>query len=143
MSRADERRVSELLNRRLPIEFTGRKYRMPWGEADDYAPLNANATLILEVERSQNHPATNVLKLWPLLLENPDFRIILAHAFFPDSRGRHGSRRLLTDWVAKMMGSELRRQFTYCRLLISDDFRRVNGIGRLKHEIKYHRGTKH
>jgi len=139
VSRKDELRVAALLNqRRLRTKFTGKKYHMPWGEADDFAEIRTNCLVFLEVERSQNHTTTNVLKYWPLLQDRHKLKIVLAHAFFRNSRAQSGARYELTGWVARKMESKLKTRFTYCRLIISDDFSRVRGIGKLKQAISYH-----
>jgi hypothetical protein len=138
VSREDERLVAQLLSKRLSIRLNGQKYRTTWGEVDGHAVIGPQSLLLLEVERSQNHPASNVLKIWPFLQQNSHFRVVLAHAFFPDSRGLIGSRRLLTDWIAGTLETELRGRFTYCRLMISLDFCRVNGIGKLIREVRKH-----
>ena len=126
-----------MLKVRLHVNFEFRKYRSEWGETDGYAIIGDGDLLLLEVERSQNHATTNILKVWPLLKSKPTIRIILVHAFFVNSRGLTGSRRLLSDWIAdKMKASELGR-FSYCRLDVDEERNRVSGIGALR--AAYHR----
>ena len=136
MSREDERRVSELLNQRLPITFFGRKYRTQWGEADDHIFLTANRLLILEVERNQRHPGTNVLKIWPQLHRRRRLNVMLIHAFMESGKAMNGSRKLLNDWVADRLEKEYRRRFVYYQLIVSDDFRNVKGINALRNAIR-------
>ena len=136
MSREDERRVSELLNRRLPVTFTGRKYRTEWGEADDHVFLTANRLLILEVERNQRHPGTNVLKIWPQLHSHQRLNVMLIHAFIESGKAMNGSRKLLNDWMADRLEKVYRRRFVYCQLIVSGDFRSAKGITALRDAIR-------
>lgn len=139
MSREVELRVADMLNRRLPIKFTGHNYTTKWGKADDYAEVGSNCILILEVEQGQNHPHTNVLKLWPLLQCEKNIEVILAQVFFQDSKGTKGSRRLLHDWIVETMRKKMTKRFKYCRLEINDNFDRVKGIGELRKIVLEHR----
>ena len=141
MSREDERRVSELLNRRLTVTLTGRKYRTEWGEADDHVFLTANRLLILEVERNQRHPGTNVLKIWPQLHRRRRLNIMLVHAFIEGSKAMNGSRKLLNDWISDRLEKEYWRRFKYHQLIVSDDFRNVTGITALKKAIRLFRSN--
>jgi len=138
VSRQVELRVADMLNQRLPIKFTGHNYPTTWGKADDYAVVGSNCILVLEVEQSQNHPHTNVLKLWPFLQSKKDIEIILVQTFFPDSKGTTGSRRLLNDWIVETMQRKVTKRFNYCRLEVSDNFGRVKGIGELRKIIREH-----
>lgn len=128
LSRENEKRISQLLSKRLRVEFTGKRLTTRYGQVDDYVYVRPNRLLLLEVEESQNHPATNVLKLWPLLQDRPKLRIVLAQTFLPTSRGITGSRRLLNDWIAATMIARYPRRFRYCRVEVSKDHRRANGI---------------
>lgn len=75
MSKIDEQSVSEFIADQLQIQFKDTKYKLDgWGEVDNRAQLDSGVFVFIEVETSQKHPNTNVLKLWPYLDENKGVR---------------------------------------------------------------------
>lgn len=124
MSKEHEVRVSELLGSKFELNFCDKKFRMNgWGEADNYVELSPSSYLVLEVETVQKHPNTNVLKIWPYLEENEDTKIVLVQAYFPDSPGVRSNRGRMAEWTAKKMQRSLEKRFSYCRIIVSKDFR--------------------
>src|SRR3954468_15873817 len=106
MAKCDEISVAVLISRELGVEFSGRKFPLGvWGKVDDYVELRRNQYLFLEVETSQKHPNTNVLKVWPYLEAHPKVSIVLAQAFFPQSPGCNSSRGKLGCWLGERLES--------------------------------------
>jgi hypothetical protein len=61
----------------LPFKFESEEYNLNgWGEVDFYA-YHGEILVLLEVEKGQKHPNTNVLKLWPYLEANNHSKILL------------------------------------------------------------------
>lgn len=135
MSRKDERQVAAMLEAELGIKFSGKRFRMDWGEADDVANIGPDRYLFLEVERSQNHPSTNVLKYWPFLDAKDGVAAVLVHVFFPDSRGQSGARRALNDWVAAKMHDALAGRFRYRRIALNQNFLLESASDELKSAV--------
>ena len=132
MSKADETRVSELLSQELGLELSNRKYYLNgWGEADNFYQISDDKFLVLEVETSQKHPSTNVLKLWPYMEENIERSIVLIQTFFPDSPGLKSNRGKLSAWVASKMSESLLSRFYYFRLVVSKEFTLIEGLSNL------------
>ena len=83
MSKTDEISISQFFETYLHKKFENNKYVLnKWGQVDDWIQIDNNTFVFLEVETSQKHPNTNVLKLWPFLEENKNIRVFLIQAFF-------------------------------------------------------------
>ncbi len=116
-----ERDVAELLSRELGLVFGDTKRRLgTWGQADRCIELTADRWLLLEVEGSQHHPNTNVLKVWPFLEEHPSLSITLIHVFSATARNRESTRGRLAQWLAERMESHFDGRFEYHRVVIDD-----------------------
>lgn len=114
--------LSKLLSLELDIKFENHEKKLnSWGQVDNWAKISSNTELFLEVETSQKHPNTNVLKIWPHLEENNEIRIFLIQAFFPNSPGLTSNRGRLCDWVAEKMKRELKDRFGYAKIIVSND----------------------
>ena len=60
MSKIDELKVSDILAQNLGVSFTNSKFRLDgWGEVDNWAKLDDDTYLYIEVETSQKHPNTS------------------------------------------------------------------------------------
>ena len=121
MSKKDELRVSKLVEENLNIEFQNHKYVLDkWGQVDNWCQIDKNTLLFLEVETSQKHPNTNVLKVWPYLIEHNNYRVFMIQTYFPFSPGLNSNRGRLSEWL----GNELRRQisgrFEYNKVIIDE-----------------------
>ena len=122
MAKSDEILVTKILSHEFGLTFRDRKFDLGgWGQVDNYVKLRPNRYLFLEVETSQKHPNTNVLKVWPYLEDHPDDSVILAQAFFPDSPGYNSSRGRLGYWLGEKLESLFPGRFKYHRLIVSRD----------------------
>lgn len=122
MSKTNEQSVSDLITENLNINFQDSKYRLDgWGEVDNWVQLDNGVYLFLEVETSQKHPNTNVLKLWPYLDENKGIRIFLIQAYFLTSPGLSSNRGKLGEWTANKLKNILGKRFDYYKLVVDDD----------------------
>lgn len=135
MSKIHEDEISDFLADKLNLNFENSKFKLNgWGEADNFAKIDDGVYVFLEVETSQKHPCTNVLKLMPYLDENKNIRIFLIQTFFPDSPGLNSSRGKLAGWTANKFKSILGKQFGYYKLVITHDFS-TNELSKLKNKI--------
>jgi len=120
MSREDELRVATIVGSAVNVDFQNQNYTLDgWGAVDDYVELGPGRILFLEVETSQKHPNTNVLKLWPYLYENPQLTVVLAQVFFPESPGLESSRGKLAVWLGTQMESILYKRFVHTQLIVN------------------------
>ncbi len=135
MSKVDEQSVSEFIADQLQINLKGTKYRLDgWGEVDNWAQLDNGVFVFLEVETSQKHPNTNVLKLWPYLDDNKAIRIFLIQTYFPTSPGLTSNRGRLGEWTANKLKTILGKRFDYQKLVI-DGNNDKNELKELKTKI--------
>ena len=75
--------------------------------------------MFLEIENTQKHPDTNVVKLWPYLELHKGTRVFLVQAFCAGRR-KVDSRSELAEWVAKKLEAEFPERFAYYKLVIQD-----------------------
>lgn len=110
--------VREVLSSILKVDIGKRGLMLTeWGRCDGLALLQDQTRLILEVENKQNHPDTNVLKLWPYLIENPAISVILVQVFVKTDKSRNGSRQRLAGWLVRKMEQEILLRFKYYQLV--------------------------
>jgi len=135
--------VSSIITKSTEIVFENKGLLLgDWGKADNYAQINSNTYICLEVENKQKHPITNVVKYWPYLEETDKTKIILLHTFFPDSPGLNSSRGRLAKYFAMKMEKLFANRFKYFRLIIKADDNTVIGIEELRPYLKkYHRNV--
>jgi len=113
----EEKRVREYLERRLNLKFEQGRLDIGTRErVDAWAQLARPWFLILEVEDQQNHPTTNVSKLWSFLESKRDVRVVLVHVYFPTSRAATSSRGDLATWLGKRLERMFPKRFKYRRL---------------------------
>ncbi|MDZ7742221.1 MAG: hypothetical protein U5Q03_10825 [Bacteroidota bacterium] len=71
---------------KLGFDFNPEEYSLDgWGDVDFFAIEN-DVSILLEVEKGQKHPNTNVLKIWPYLEDNPDQKILLIQLIRPENK---------------------------------------------------------
>jgi hypothetical protein len=106
-------RMSKALGIRL---LTGETF-IGLGQYADYSvQFKDSSRLFVEYERTQHHPAANVLKYWPHLESNRSERAFLLHVFALDAGKLVGPRSDLTDWIAARMVRSFRGRFSYLRI---------------------------
>jgi hypothetical protein len=130
-----EGKVARLLEKRLEVKFEKQPLcNQDWGKPDRWSKICSNKYLFLEVEKSQHHPCTNVLKVGPFLKENSNSQVFLVQAFF---RGKSdGTRVLLCKWIADVFNEKLfRKRFRYCRISVSKDCKTIDEEDSLKKEF--------
>ncbi len=121
MSKIDENQVTNIISDNLGIRFAGSKFKLDgWGEVDNWSQLENGVYLFLEVETSQKHPNTNVLKVWPFMDENKKIKIFLIQTFFPNSPGLTSNRGKLCEWTAAKIKNIHGKRFNYYKLVIND-----------------------
>tara|TARA_Y100000591_G_C21502163_1_gene530483 strand:+ start:164 stop:568 length:405 start_codon:yes stop_codon:yes gene_type:complete len=82
-----------------------------WGRVDFYAYHN-DILVLIEVEKGQKHPNTNVLKLWPYIEENPDQKMFLIHVIRNENKAPK-NRLALCDFTGKKLENIFPTQFSY------------------------------
>ena len=108
--------VSKIIEEALGIRFRNEEFRLlSWGDTDNYCRISDKAYVLIECERGQKHPNTNVLKLYPFLEENPNIKIVLLHYFFPENKAPK-NRLSLCDFIAKKMEQQFPERFQYLKL---------------------------
>ena len=104
-----------------------------WGKSDFYCYKN-EILVLLEIEKGQKHPNTNVLKIWPYLEENLKQKILLIHLFRPENEASP-NRVKLCDFTGSRLERLFSKRFAYLRLdwqpkLLSEQIRNID------HKIK-------
>ncbi len=108
--------ISDIIANVLGITFRNNEFPLgKWGEADNFCEISDGILLLLECEKGQKHPNTNVLKLYPYLEENPDKTIVLFHYFYPENKAPK-NRLILCDFIASKMENSLKDRFKYVSL---------------------------
>ena len=136
MSKKDENKVANLICQILNLEFEKGIKLGKWGIADKHAKINDKKFLFLEVETSQKHPDTNVLKYWPYLEENRKIKIFLIHSFLTNEINRNGSRINLAEWLANKLQKRFGKRFYYHRIFVSQDYKNIADKKLLKEKIE-------
>lgn len=137
MALKPESLVRSILSEQLNIQFAKSCSQLGgWGRTDGEAQLGGGKLLLLEVESSQKHPSTNVLKVWPFLEANEDLSVLLVHAFFPDSPGLDSSRGELAAWLAQKLHDTLGTRFIYRRIIVSRDGQPLQGFAELMTAVR-------
>lgn len=136
MSEKDELRVSSLLSLILNVQFENTKYRLDeWGFVDNWSKIDEDCYLFLEVETSQKHPCTNVLKLWPFLEFHKSKRIFLIQSFFSNSPSLSSNRGKLSVWTGKKLEYYYPNNFKYLRIVF-DEMDDKDNLSHLKDEFR-------
>lgn len=109
-------KISKHIGEVLGVSFKNEEFSLgKWGEVDNWAQLSDDMLILIECEKGQKHPNTNVLKLYPYLEENPDKTIVLVHYFYPENKAPK-NRRALCDFIASKMENSLKDRFQYISL---------------------------
>lgn len=91
--------ISEIIGNALGLTFKNEELSLGnWGEVDNWSKLSDCALILVECEKGQKHPNTNILKLYPYLEENTDLEIILIHYFYPENKAPK-NRLALCDYL--------------------------------------------
>lgn len=131
-----EQGVREAIASFLELSFQVDKPNLGTREkVDGWIKLTETHWLILEVEDAQNHPTTNVLKLWRFLDGRPEISIILIHVYFDNSKAVKSSRGELASWLGEKMETILPRRFYYRRVILNREFSEWEGDQELKEAI--------
>ncbi len=108
--------ISNHIGAVLGISFKNEEYALgKWGEVDNWSQLYDDTLILIECEKGQKHPNTNVLKLYPYLEENPGIKIILVHYFYPGNKAPK-NRISLCDFLGKKMEQQFFERFKYISL---------------------------
>jgi len=108
--------VSNVIGESLSVAFNNKEFSLgKWGEVDNWSEIEENTIILLECEKGQKHPNTNVLKLFPYLEENPNLKIILLHYFYPPNKTPK-NRLALCNYIAEKMKKEFDGRFYYLSL---------------------------
>ena len=135
MSKEDELKIANYLDIYLNRKFNNSKYDLnKWGQVDDWIKISDNTYLFLEVETSQKHPNTNVLKLWPLLEENQEIRIFLIQTFFTNSPQVNKSRGKLGEWTGRQFEKIYHQRFKYYKVIFEKEKLEINS-NKLKENV--------
>jgi|SaaInlV_120m_DNA_4_1040238.scaffolds.fasta_scaffold21640_2 hypothetical protein len=98
--------------KRLGIDFEASELKLDkWGNVDFYCQTG-NLMILLEVEKGQKHPCTNVIKVWPYLEENPELKIFLIQIVRQENKAPK-NRIALCKYMGKKMESEFPNRFKY------------------------------
>ena len=98
--------------KRLGIDFEASELKLDkWGNVDFYCQTG-NLMILLEVEKGQKHPCTNVIKVLPYLEENPELKIFLIQIVRQENKAPK-NRIALCKYMGKKMESEFPNRFKY------------------------------
>lgn len=96
------------------------------GNVDAIWQLSPNKWIFFEYESGQNHPDTNVLKVWPYLIAHPLEKILLIQLFDKKPEDR-SSRDYLCEFIGNRIQNEKvhKSNFRYYRCFTqSSEFRK-------------------
>lgn len=97
---------------RLGIDFETNELKLgKWGNVDFYSQ-HENLLVLLEVEKGQKHPNTNVIKVWPYLEENPNLKILLIQIIRQENKAPK-NRIALCKYMGKKIESEYPDRFRF------------------------------
>ncbi len=126
----DNIEISKLIGYGLGVTFKNEEFSLgKWGEVDNWCEIAYDTIVLVEFEKAQKHPNTNVLKLFPYLEVNSDIKIILIHYFYPDNKVPK-NRLALCSFIAEKMSKEFEGRFQYINLNCSE--------GEIENKIKEH-----
>ena len=96
----------------LGIEFQLEEYKLgKWGNADFFYKKDY-LLVLLEVEKGQKHPNTNVIKLWPYLEDNPELKVLLIQIIRDENKAPK-NRLALCKYFGKRMEQEFPDRFRF------------------------------
>lgn len=113
--------ISNTIANALGITFSNEEFSLgKWGEVDNWCELSYDTIVLLECERTQKHPNTNVLKLYPWMEEFPKVHIILLHYFFPENKAPK-NRVALCNFIGEKLEVNFGIRFQYVHLQCPQD----------------------
>ena len=140
MSKKDEQEISRLVESKLGFEFQNQKYMLDnWGQVDNWCEIVKDTFVFLEVETSQKHPNTNVLKVWPYLSSHINKRVFLIQTYFTYSPGVKSNRGRLSEWLGEELQKILENRFQYYRIIVD----KQNDWGLIKKELETFKNKAH
>ena len=105
---------------KLPFQFESTEFALGrWGNVDYYSK-QGNVLVLLEIEKGQKHPNTNVLKVWPFFEENREIKILLIQIIHPENRAPK-NRLQLCKFTGKKLEEIYPDRFKYLRFLWHPD----------------------
>ncbi len=94
------------------FNFKKEEFRLDsWGSSDFYC-YNGDVLVLLEVEKGQKHPNTNVLKVWPYLEQNEKEKILFIHVIRPENNAPKNRLGLCT-FTGEKLEVIFKRRFAY------------------------------
>ncbi len=97
---------------RLGVNFESNELQLGrWGNVDFFSKQE-NLLVLLEVEKGQKHPNTNVIKIWPYLEENPELKVVLIQIIRPENKAPK-NRIALCKYTGKKIESEFPDRFRF------------------------------
>lgn len=96
--------IEEHIDERLVAE-----YQLALGCRADYGcQIDERRFLFVEIELSQKHPQTNVVKYWPWLDASEHRQVLLVQLFYGNT-----SRRRLTSWIGERLAELFGERLIY------------------------------
>lgn len=106
------RRIEAIMN----LVFENHEFDLNgWGHADNYCWTDDQTLILLECEKGQKHPNTNVLKVWPFLEQKNQLSITLLQYFFPENKAPK-NRLSLCDFIGNKLQNQFGSRFQYLQL---------------------------
>lgn len=118
--------ISDVIADSLGITFNNEEFSLgKWGEVDNWCELGHDTIILLECEKGQKHPNTNVLKLFPYLEQFPLVHVILIHYFFPENKApknRIDLCKFISEKIRENFGPRFQYIYLNCKVdLISNE----------------------
>jgi hypothetical protein len=108
--------ISQAIENTLGITFSNEEFKLDkWGNVDNWCHLSYDTLILLECEKGQRHPTTNVLKLYPYLREYSKIHVVLFHYFFPENKAPK-NRLALCNFLGEILETEFGIRFQYVPL---------------------------
>ncbi len=112
----DNIEISKLIGTVLGVSFKNEEFSLgKWGDVDNWTQFTDDTLILIECEKGQKHPTTNVLKLYPYLEENLRVNIILFHYFYPENKTPK-NRLALCNYLGIKMEQQFEERFQYISL---------------------------
>jgi hypothetical protein len=104
----------------LPFDFVDEELSLDgWGDVDFYCAKDG-ILVLLEVEKNQKHPNTNVVKLWPFLEEYRKNKVLLIQVIRNDNKIPK-NRLNLCDFIGNKLEQLFPNQFRYYKYFWPSD----------------------
>lgn len=113
--------VSQIIEKALGVTFRNEEFQLGiWGHVDNWCEVSHDTILLLECERKQKHPNTNVLKLYPYLEEFPKAHVILLHYFFQENKAPK-NRVALCHFMGDKLENNFGVRFQYAHMKCKEE----------------------